>query len=75
MAGITLPQAEAQLAVWLEADAKVATGQSYEIAGRKLSRADAAEITNKIDYWNNKVVALTGATSGRGRSRTIVTRY
>ena len=49
MAGITLEQAQSQLAIWLEADAKVATGQMYQIADRRLTRADAAEITNKIE--------------------------
>lgn len=72
MAGITLANAEAQLALWLNADAAVATGQSYEIAGRRLTRTDAAEITNKIEYWNAKVVTLTNQSQGRSRSRSIV---
>ena len=74
MAGITLAQAETQLAAWLDADSKVATGQSYEIAGRKLTRADAGEITSKIEYWNNKVAELSALTSGRGRARTMRVR-
>ncbi len=74
MAGITLEQAQAQLTVWLEADAKVAAGQSYTIAGRSLTRADAADITAKIDYWNNKVVSLTQSAQGRSRARTMVVR-
>lgn len=60
MASITLAQADAQLALWLEADAKVATGQSYGIGGRTLTRADAAEITNKIVFWNEMVKSLGG---------------
>lgn len=71
MAGLTLANAEAQLARWLAADAAVATGQSYEIAGQRLTRANATEITQKIDYWNNKVVTLTSQSQGRSRSRTI----
>lgn len=74
MAGITLAQAEAQLAVWLDADTKVASGQSYEIAGRRLTRADAGEITAKIDYWNAKVVSLTQSARGYSRSRTMVVK-
>lgn len=74
MAGITLAQAEAQLAAWIEADTKVASGQSYEIAGRRLTRADAGEITNKIEYWNGKVQTLSQAASGRSRARTMVVR-
>lgn len=72
MSGITLSQAQTQLDAWIAADAAVATGQSYEIAGRKLTRANAGEITAKIDYWNAKVVQLSNSTLGRGRSRTMV---
>lgn len=74
MSGITLAQAQAQLATWLEADTMVASGQSYEIAGRKLTRADAATITEKIEYWDKKVTQLTPASRGRGRARTIMVR-
>ena len=55
---ITEAQATAQLALWLEADAAVSRSQSYEIAGRKLTRADAKEISEKIDYWSQKEAAL-----------------
>lgn len=74
MAGITLANAQSQLALWLTADANVAAGQSYEIAGRRLTRADAAVITQKIDYWNAKVANLTNMSQGRSRSRTVVMR-
>lgn len=72
MPALTLANAEAQLALWLEADAAVATGQSYEIAGRRLTRTDAGTITEKIEYWNAKVVTLTNQSQGRSRSRAIV---
>lgn len=73
MAGITLAQAQAQLQLWLDADTAVSGGQSYSIAGRSLSRADAATITEKIKYWNDTVVRLSRAQSGRGRTRYAVT--
>lgn len=66
MAGITLTQAEDQLALWLAADAAVASSQSYSIAGRSLTRADAAEISRKIDYWQGWVAKLQPRGS-RGR--------
>lgn len=66
MAGITLQQAQSQLDMWIAADQAVASAQSYEIAGRKLTRADAAEITNKIEFWAKKVNRLS---SGNGGSR------
>lgn len=59
MAGITLAQAEAQLAIWLAADAAVASGQSYTIGNRSLTRANASEISKKIEYWDKKVRQLS----------------
>lgn len=64
MAGITLNQAQAQLNLWLEADTAVAGGQSYSIGGRSLTRSNAAEITNKIIYWEGKVNQLSRASAG-----------
>ena len=69
MAGITLAFAEAQLALWLEADAKVASGQSYTIAGRSLSRVDAGAITEKINYWDAKAKSLSASAAGVRRTR------
>jgi len=67
MSGITLAQAETQLALWIDADTAVATGQSYSIAGRTLTRADARAIAERIDYWNNWVKRLAnGGISYRG---------
>jgi len=59
MAGITLAQAETKLTLWLTAEDAVATGQSYSIAGRSLSRADLGSIRETIDYWEAKVQKLT----------------
>lgn len=59
MAGITLAQAEAKLQTWLDAEDKVAAGQSYSINGRSLTRADLGEIRNTIDYWEKKVQRLS----------------
>jgi len=72
MAGITLSQAQAQLEAYLAAEQAVLTNQSYEIAGRKLTRADLAAIQVGIRSWNARVVDLSGAARGRSRRRTIV---
>lgn len=66
MAGITLAEAEAQLALWVAASTAVAGGQSYSIKDRSLSRVDAAEIREQINYWQSWVERLTP----RRRSRT-----
>ena len=58
MAGITLAQAEAQLASWLAADTAVAEGQAYSIGGRSLTRADARSIRENISFWDAQVRRL-----------------
>ena len=72
MAGITLAQAETQLNLYLAAEVAVLSGQSYEIAGRKLTRAGLDEIQAGISTWNSRVKQLSLSATGRGRSRTIV---
>lgn len=59
MAGITLAQAESKLAEWMAADTAVASGQSYSIAGRSLTRANADEISKNIDKWDARVKSLS----------------
>ncbi|MBA7559403.1 hypothetical protein ES708_01017 [subsurface metagenome] len=59
MAGITLAQAEAQLAAWMDASKKVASGQAYSIGGRSLTRANAKEIRENITYWDAQIQRLT----------------
>ena len=59
MAGITLAQAQAQLSAWMDADTAVATGQSYSMGNRSLTRANAKEIRENITYWDKKVQRLT----------------
>lgn len=58
MAGITKAQAEAKLAIWLDAEEKVAAGQAYSIGGRSLTRADLKAIGDRIIYWNGMVQSL-----------------
>jgi hypothetical protein len=74
MAGITLAQAEAQLALYLAAEAAVLAKQSYSIGGRSLSLANLEEIQKGIKLWNDRATALGSVAEGRGRLRTIVPR-
>lgn len=69
--GITLAQAQTQLDSYLAAETRVLSGQSYEIAGRRLNRANLAEIQAGIKIWNERVQALTQSSQGRSRARTI----
>ncbi len=72
MAGLTLDQAQAQLTLYLTAETQVLTGQSYEIAGRKLTRANLGEIQAGITAWDGRVKQLSARATGRTRARTIV---
>ncbi len=72
MAGITLAQAETQLAAYLAAETAVLSGQSYEIAGRSLRRADLDAIRLGIAIWDARVKTLTRAAEGRTRARIMV---
>lgn len=69
MAGITLADAEAKLALWMAAEEALAVSQSYEIEvdgnRRELRRADLKEVGNRITYWNGKVQELTRSATGR----------
>lgn len=64
MAGLTLAQADAQLAAWVAASTAVAGGQSYTIGSRSLSRADASDIKDMVVFWNDQVKSLTSGRSG-----------
>lgn len=64
MAGITLTQAEAKLATWLDAEDKIAQGQEYTIGTRSLKRADLKEVREQITYWDAKVKQLARGSSG-----------
>lgn len=68
MPGITLAVAQARLEAYLAAELKVLEGQSYEIGGRRLTRADLSEIRAGVDAWNARVQALGGRAAGRARA-------
>lgn len=60
MAGITLDRAREHLEAWLDAELAVSTGQSYQISGRRLERANLSEIRQSIAYWQRKIYELDG---------------
>lgn len=59
MAGITLAQAETQLAAYLAAETAVLSGQSVSIAGRAHTLADLAKIQEGIRTWDARVKSLS----------------
>lgn len=70
MAAITLEQAEARLALYLAAEAKILKGQRVELDGQMLTRADLAQVQQGLALWEAKVERLTGA--GKIRVRRVV---
>ena len=53
-----LQTAKLHLQSWLEADLSLATGKSYKIGSRNLTRVDAAEVKERIQFWSNEVERL-----------------
>lgn len=43
--------AQTHLDAWLAADLAIATGKSYTIGNRQLTRADVQEVRDQIGYW------------------------
>lgn len=62
--GITLDVARQKLQMWLDAEDAVATGQSYKIGTRSLTRADLSDIMKQISYWEKRVAQLESGTKG-----------
>lgn len=65
----TLEEAKTSLAMWIEAEAAVATGQSYQIGTRRLTRASLREIAERIRFWRNEVERLQ---SRRGKGMRVM---
>jgi hypothetical protein len=58
---VTLSEAQKHLDAWLAADLALATSKEYVILGNhRLTRADAAEVKERIQYWSRVVSSLKG---------------
>ena len=66
---LTLADARTELARWMDALQAAATGSSYAIAGRSLTRQNIPEIRGEIRRWHNTVLALEAR--GRGVARAL----
>lgn len=69
MAIISKEAAQRHLEMWLEAEAAVSTGQSYQIEQMQLNRASLKQIRETIIFWENKVAEAEQEERGRGRNR------
>ena len=73
MASWTLEVARTHLNAYLEADLALATGKSYKIGSRNLTRLDAAEVKERIQFWSNEVDRIeNGRPKGIRAYRTVV---
>lgn len=60
----TLDEARENLKMWLDAEKAVATGQSYQIGTRRLTRANLSDIAARINFWRNEVAKLESGRTG-----------
>ena len=60
---------EQKLNTWLEAEESVATGQSYQIGTRMLTRASQKEIRQEMEYWAGKLAEAEAREKAGGRNR------
>ena len=61
-----------KLNTWLAAEEAVATGQSYQIGTRMLTRADLKQIRAQMEYWAAKLAEAEAAeTTGAETACTI----
>ena len=58
-----------KLNTWLAAEESVATGQSYQIGSRTLTRADLKQIREEMEYWAGKLADAEAEESSGGRNR------
>ena len=58
-----------KLKLWLEAEEAIATGQSYQIDDRRLTRADLNDVRKEIEFWEGKLAAAEAEEQHGGRNR------
>jgi len=64
MAGWDLENLTEEFNTWKAASTAIATGQEYEIAGRRLERANLEEVREYLDYLDGKIKALEENSAG-----------
>ncbi len=70
----TKEYAEEMLKTWLEAQESLATGKSYKIGSRELTRADTDEIMKWINYWQDQIQKFESGTKKRQKVKIGVPR-
>lgn len=60
---ITLDEARSTLQLWLQAERACASGKSYTIGNRSLTRADLSDIVERIKFWRSECARLSAGTA------------
>jgi len=60
---------EEKLKTWLAAEEAIATGQSYQIGSRNLTRADLKAVREELEYWSRHLVLAENEEKQGGRNR------
>lgn len=58
-----------KLETWMEAEECIATGQSYQIGTRMLTRADLKQVREEMEYWANQLARAENSERAGGRNR------
>ena len=66
-----LDTAQARLTQYYKAERAILTGQSYEIEGLKLTRANLKDVQNMIASLEGKISSLKARLRGRSRYRIV----
>lgn len=69
MAVFTIELCRKKLQTWIAAEEAVATGQSYQIGTRALTRADLKQIREEMEYWGKKLAETEAEEKSGGRNR------
>ena len=63
--------AESRLTLYYKAEKAILSGQSYEVEGLKLTRANLKDVQNMIAALGNKISALKFRQRGRAKYRIV----
>lgn len=63
--------AKSRLSLYLKAEKAILSGQSYEVEGLKLTRANLKEVQTTINQLKKELYALSSKTQGRAKFRVV----
>lgn len=58
-----------KLSSWLAAEEAIATGQSYQLGTRMLTRANLNAVREELEYWAKRLAEAEAAEQRGGRNR------